>query len=1753
MRKSKFSLSFLFSIIIEVLDPPEFNTIFREILNIISLILYFSQPLGFLANFQYDFYDSKLNFLLNLLYYSNFSNFLILFQSSNIVLIIYGVVLFFVGIFYFYFFLLSILKIYFNLKLRKYVFIQVLNGLYSFFFTIFFWCLMIPSLEILTNPLRECGLKTSFLESCSDILNSIYYIPSIFGIIMILILGLIRLYFQNNYKFLDFDEIGLSLNCFSILIFIIRCSIPIFFTTFYENDYLFYLLMHVYAILSIRDYLENFSIRSPILNTLYIRLLFCFEAIILIFTFWRFFNVLIEESLFYIIIIAAALSFKLGSSTSNSKRKSIHISNFNSKNFVDYSLEELYFFLGNSNNSTESLFLMFGMLKFHAKDCKNPECKIKSKTMNKFQDLNINKKYSLINCFILERLRKEVEKQYKNKLNINETIIVKYIGFLIFANYNTWKAYYEAQKIKLFHQNPTFFGKILMKNIMRKVRKKILEIERERGLMEERSSVKALDTNAFFRIYREKTILEILMTKLLKQKIAFWEAYKEGFDCYDDLLKSASNLYFEINLFRDKLKDISSFSRGQNEKIVTLKIFSIFYGVILNKIPETLAYEDEINNIKKKFTHLEKDVMSPIIFLKDSIVVCEASFLNSEGRIIESSKSEKLANFFGYEIQDLKMIDSIHVFMPEFIAEHHQKLVFWGFNKIRKEQISRRNEVLSYAINKEGFIFSIKMYLGFNFHYKDDYVANAAFFKLQESGLEELLLNEEGMILGLNRELFNFFHKEFPTIDNQKLKTICFYSLSPQIKEIIKNEQVFKDRKTIVFRGYVCSLILPINLLELLEFIQFYMTETFNSNNKSISNYNAKSFVSSYNSIKSININKNKKDNTSNSILSHYFHQTKDFNIRLNHFLQKNPTLKNKKDEIRDILQSNVNSLEDLINKFIATNQHKKFRIIVDISFKYHRYGKTDQDFIMMTHILFSKISFEKIEPEIEDMSFSSQASDNIILPPLNNFEFGFEFERVAVNNPVKILITKPDLGQDNDEFNHKYKDELEKKMNNREDLKEEKQLNDKLEESKTKNLIPKEIKRRKISQNLEYSDDSNEIAKKREGFKQTTEQLRIKEMDMAASQPSSTTSTNKKSFNILAIISILIGKIPKSMFYLSYSIIFQFFLILCYSIIYYLFAGQYVTNSYIPLKTSLLDQLQMNQGIAISTTIFTEFENIQKGYSNITDLQYKQLHLILNRSYKKIVSNLIHDRNREKIASDSHYLQDRYMIYVGYPKHEVESMLFSDVTDIFINIINSVIKEESFINHEDMLNVQQRNYIWYLITTKLVRDEIQMKFEGSNNIVTNDLLITLVFAISLVVLCKFIESLLLSQFYKKITRILNIFLRNHAKEAIQEVIFLKEILSIFDNQKKSFMSIDFSDQIFCKKNPIPAIEDEKTNANTLKNISKNNKKTSKKKYALSIKNRNFSLMGLKSFSKLKSLIFILLTSSSAILYFSFNYYFWITCDSQIQNLLTSTDIFNNLYIYSATDLTFNNLLLREQIIRNPLYEATKEKFQIHENRLIQLQYLLSTRMKTLEDALKVLPDFASEAETDLNNELFTKLLKNNICEVLIIKEYITDQEKDFCFNAFDQSFQRGIYSALNSYLIVLKSFNYLTNVSLLITEEDRVKRTEDIKKFINSTAYVDTINSVFLINESLGVFYDYFSEYYLQQLYNNINRLILFIWIMCSICLTFMVLVFVFIWRFLKNMYDSAINTFCFIPIEKLNADEQTIFLIKSLYKDQL
>lgn len=1754
MTKRNLSASFLLRLSLEVLESNPSNSLSTTFLNIFCLLCYFSQILSYLSRIHLEIYETKLTFLLNCFYYTNFANFLSIFQSKDLVIAAYAVIVSVIITFYMYLGGIAALILYFKFRWRNHLVFKIGNAIAATFFRLFVWLFFIPFLEVLVNPFN---CDTGSYLTCGNELPSILLVLSAFAIVLSILLALLHLLLHCNYKFQDFMEIRLGLNIFSLIGLTLRCIIPLASILLGQNNYLLVIVMHGFAVTCFLNYIQTFPIRSPNLNPLFFSLLLSFEIVMMVITFWKYFGVLMEESVFYLIMIGFVFSFKTGWSYFFRKRMEIFLSNFSYREFIDYAMEELFYLFHNSSGSTTNFFLLMGQLKFHAKDCNNPICKLKSKTMKKFQELPLIRRTRIVDSFILQKFRIEIEEQSRLKTRANEVLVFKYIGYLINSNCNTSKAFYETQRIKLLYTRRSLLGGIILDGLLRKVERKIRDIEREKTISERKNLEQTLEVSSFFRINRQKVSLEDKIKKLLQKKISFWESYKEGFDSYDHLSINLSSFLDNANAFLGLIEELIALPVVQNEKIALFRFMSVYHCIILNQLSEAIEFEERIDNIRKRFLHIDKQALSPLVFLKDNLVVCEASFLNSAGKILESSKTEKLAKFFGYSIQDIKLLTSIDSLMPNFIAEHHTKLIFWSFVRTRKEQISYEWEILSYAVDKQGFLFPVKMFLGYSFQYANDYVANAGIMRLQTHGYEEVLLGVSGAILGFNREFFDFFNKSFQKLEPKQLEGVCMYSLMPRVKEIIEKEEIFKGRKTNTLRNQIVSMAIPINLTEIIELMSFY-----NQESEAVENLTSKNNFSSTNTFRT---NRSNSNNPSRTNITRSMKQNKDLMIRVNNFLNRLESLKSKREIIMNLFQDHTLSPESLMNRLLDNQAVIRFKCVVDLSFKYHRYGKDPNHIISFCQLVLLKANLVETEAQalkshrLEESMISDNIRKSIIMPPQNQPEFGIEFDRLGItyrSQPdTKIIAMDLNFNTNNNSFENNqspkdFKNSLDVVKFNLADSKEKETDKGLIKAfDQTPNLVidPPDLPQKQSIRSSLKSSENNAKGRLQEAKNQTTEQMALKDMELQASQ-SSSTNTGKAVFNVLTIVGMLRRKFPKSMYRMNYLLGMQMVLVFCFCMVYYVLAGQYISHSYVPLKTALSNQLEINAAIYISCNAFVNLENQILGFKNLSEFEINEMFTILAQKDKQATNLFYQDRNTQENFEFSNYLQNWRLTFVDDKTFQAKNILLVDETDIILNVINNALENRDLTKMQHLVKVLPRNYIDYLLSTKALRDVMLAEFLSSNQGVTNELLTVLIISMIVVSLCKLIEFALISGFYSKVTRLLNVFLRNSSKDALNESLFLKETLESLNDQTKTWLAVCFSDRLLNKKNYAMQMEDDTQN-----NVKKKEDQLRKKKQSRirTVKTRS-AIASLRPFSRIKIYLFLIGSGGIIILYFAFNYYFWTNCNQNINDLLSRTDIINNVYIFSAALPVFNNLLLREIIKRDPEYEASNATFQIHANRLSKLAFLLDDRTQFLQTYIRQLPNYILVAEKDLNDFLFSQIVEGDLCSVLAHEGLINDVEKTYCYTCFNGAMEKGILGAINQYLNQIKSIRGVGNMSGVTTDDQMAQKVKEVKDFIQGSTYSEIVIGTVYLNNALMVFYNYFSQYYLDQLYTSINQLTIFVWIMCVACLSGMFLLVIFTWGFGKHMYGLATGSLGLIPLEKLSFDEQTIFLIKNYYKDQ-
>ena len=840
---------------------------------------------------------------------------------------------------------------------------------------------------------------------------------------------------------------------------------------------------------------------------------------------------------------------------------------------------------------------------------------------------------------------------------------------------------------------------------------------------------------------------------------------------------------------------------------------------------------------------------------------------------------------------------------------------------------------------------------------------------------------------------------------------------------------------------------------------------------------------------------------------------------------------------------------EKIINDLINYKNSKKCSICFDLTFNSHRYGKEIDDVLIICWFKINEIG--KIELD--------QASMSNLDENLPSAEISFLEKRLPTDNNIKILTELPQktsqillkqLKNDNEnnlfvsDDTHQAMQKLNLMKNSMDNISMKSdnnritdnnkpisnvELNDVLNTTKSKYMI-------KLPEKTEDKIEEDSVKKQSTGHHEN--RLNVKHLDDNNSQTSST-NTLKKSFLIFETIKLIQNHFPRSLIILTILLFFEIFLLLLFSIIIYYQSNYYITQIYQPLEITSMHQCRTNIGIDLSSLIFGEFEYPLYGLSNLSDFQKNELNRILKRLFLNARQMFYQDRNRQYSFSFGNYLQNLYLPYIDYKNTtKVQKLLLPDFTDVILEMLNSFVYDPAFRKSKVFMKNLIRNFPYYAIATRSLRETIQNTFIQTNSNVTSTILMEMIVMLSILGFIKIFEFFIFNAYYSKVRKLISIFVRVSIKDVNNELLFLKDVDNIFMDSKKSYFDINYAE---LRTNNKYILNDENEK---ISKLSKNEKAKKKQK--------NYYGFNFKNSSKLKMLIFLSFTFALEFGYFYGTYYFWTVTNQNIINLIQINTMFNDLYTFTTTDLNNQCFIVREKIFPDPEYQASKETYQQHSTRLTYFDVRYKDRLNLLKKYIGSLPNWAISAQEVINSDLYNEIMQGNLCDSLMQGNIIEQGQYAFCSEMFNQALTKGIFTAMNELTL------YLTNqqgISAIINETNKTavnKQVSDIYASLKNDLHTNVIITDYYLSETLYMFYEFLSGYYTGVLYKQINNLNNFMWIFCVLDIFVMILISLIIWMFLSNIYKYVAWSMAIIPYGKISSDEQTVFLIKNFWKQR-
>lgn len=1760
------------------LKPKQFLRNFLQILNKPALfpaqLAEFCVFLSFLQLLSYVFKleglespDSRGLILQSLIFYANFSHFLSFVGSDSLTLV--AIFLTFACLlgFFLYWFLRTWLNFSRNrrfLRENALIFVEkaALWGI-SLYDRVF----LTPCLELFVTIFSENSWK--YLKNPGNLQNLLYFC-SICGISLAVTLGFLVLWLFRSHEFSEKNGFRGNFSVFLLISFICRLFLVLSFE-FFPGNLVYFLLIAISA-LNLLDFFANFPISHE--KTSRNRLIFLSNFLLfsLFFAYLGLLREPLQSNDVYLLSFLAIFVTKLAISLHKwlYLRKILMFSHAQPE---IRSIEEFLRFSLEKTRCERSTFLYFCFIKRHSRECRFKDCalrQISKETQRLDPKAQENLTKRLISELFLEKisgLKKESAKTAANssKVEENEPILLKYISFCAKSSFSQLKALFEILNIVSFAsncaKNRSFFFEETAKQHLQALRAALRTFEAEKA---SDFDDKEISLEHFFEMLREKRRYQQQMSHILAGKLAFWELYGQGFQSYESVIAKSYVFLDELRSFqaelRQSLRLAASGRQSQQKLIFSLKFSSIFSCVLLNNLNEGVQFEDRLDKILKRELTLEQNILNCHSFFNENVVVLQASFLKFDGKLLESCKNQKVADFFGFSLQELKEIRDIRTFMPKILAEAHESLVSEYVNRVSSTKTQRKREKIaieSFVLEKNGCVSKAKVYFCKNFSGFDDLRFDAAIMRLGFEGDLAALVDRDGVLQGISQGFLNILAnsqenpKENPLNPKDLVEILNIFAVISDLEPIFQaelaktkgnEEKVAKVAKSANFlRNLAFVMRVPRNLREILRVLQEKRREE-----QSEMSHN------SYRSGKSLKENpKNLPSATTKTskFLSLFFSTMK----------------MTETDHSRTIFEEKhakkqLNSLEVLrkmlekqpISAFRATfslnfqNLRVKDREIALISLSFHKIAKIPEKSLYELGYNSSNLLENGSNPakseEIGEISYDIHEEPEISLPPVNNLALFSSKEEEKSRKSENISIEIQENANNRLFTTEADQEMLIESRRNPENLDAPRFFSDKprVSEEKLKQISKKEG-------SSEISQEFEEVCKdfSLEKHKKTSLQKIYDFVDR--SSKTSSLSSLKKTFSIFNLIKLIQGFSPYNIRNFTVLQTVEFVVILAFCIVIYQYCLMFIENYYKPLQSSLENYANIFtyycSANLISLDLFLYKRNLLdfNGFSAYNQ-EYKS---ILDRNFREFKAKFVEERTKATNFNFQTIVLNDMMNVMDLERNQSIAILFDEFLGKIQNIIYSL-KEDDLANTNDniveymSLNFNEFNQFYSQISA-----EIEKEFVFYNESIAKQVQDIMIGLICMVFVVKILQITQILGLSSRFTKLLNIFLRINANEAYNEGLLTKEILESLQDPYDRFLNVDYPDKVLNKKTVILA-GDEQILSNISNNSNNPGKKTKKKKKNTQT-SKKFSLHSLKNLSKLPLILYILISFSLVFAYLFFNFYFAeVITKEKINNLINIAGFFENLFTAPSTLFADVKILYYDKLFPKGIYQVSRENFQLklHEDLWNQVDYI--------ELINKELPLYAYNQAQSLGDDLVSTILNGNICEILKQHQLITEQEGKICNTNLNGAFTKGIVNVIS--MIISDSHNQKELISLVYnsTVANIQAQNQELQAYLTGLGWNDSRSLTnYLYSKAANVIFQRLNQYYTNQIneqFVTMEKVLL----STSILILLLYLFLIYAGhKFLTKIHNNITTLLSLIPFEKLINDEQTSFLIKKIWRE--
>lgn len=672
----------------------------------------------------------------------------------------------------------------------------IINELSNFFL----WHIMFFSLEIFMVGFKITEETDYLKKNISP--DNIIDLKSIgiIGMVMSITNGVILNYFNQDYKFLDKLKMRMNLSMKVIFCFFIRVFQLILYNTVSNLELISFVMIYCFLFLNFLLYFADFPFKTKTLNIYFISLLSYSFLNVLILNLFRINILITEQDLLPINAILFLICIKIGQKIYYHFYFYYLLFEEKNKKIPIFVLEEIIALFQSQESNKQNFFFRLGYFSYHKKYCFNSICAMKDKNMETIEKLSEkNESYgNFIFEFIYQNFKDLLETKNKDKHDSEgaEILNAKFLSFLMNYAQNPVLSFYEIQKTLSIKKRFSIYFSLFSLSIRYNIKSRI-KIYLRRKESQALDLKKKNTYNEFFKTVEIKKNLENNFKRIIIYKINMLERTLVGFQDFKELFVCNIKLALLIKKFKKDLKHLSQNSPYQ--KMFKHKFSALLNSLILNKLLEANLDEKHLAELLKSKNDDIYNTKLLYELLGDETVVCEVSFVDHKGKLLEKSKNAKFLNFFGYSSKDGQKVNYASTLMPEFIRNIHEQFVL---SYIKQKSKFRPSDFLSFAIDKEDFVFPVNINIALKYQEEKDFIMYGSFTKTNLNA-KFCLCNMNGEILDVSRGFFHNIAEEYDFLRVADFKYINIFQLMPNFYESIKPETLIEESKAISQKLYL--------------------------------------------------------------------------------------------------------------------------------------------------------------------------------------------------------------------------------------------------------------------------------------------------------------------------------------------------------------------------------------------------------------------------------------------------------------------------------------------------------------------------------------------------------------------------------------------------------------------------------------------------------------------------------------------------------------------------------------------------------------------------------------------------------------------------------------------------------------------------------------------------------------------------------------------------------------------------------------